>query len=101
LEPSLSSDEGVNRYFDRITLRLQEQFGYSADEAVDLVRRYYALFRDPSYCAPRLIAVQDDDYFFQEGEFDMTLRIHYYLGISGDPHPQKFIEWRKNYYLQQ
>ena len=100
MEPMLPADADVNMFFDRVVKDLQERFGYTAQVATDLVRDYYTLFRDPQYCAGIHIPVQDDDFFFHEAAGGMSLRIHYYLVLKGDPDPGKFIDWRADYNRQ-
>lgn len=88
----IAADTETNQLLDQISVALSES--YSQTEAETLVRDYYAKFTDPSYCSSIGIPVQDDDFFFHEGVRGMSLRIHYYLGLGGDPSPNKFIEWR-------
>lgn len=88
----IAADTETNRLLDQISAVLSER--YSQAEAEALVRDYYVKFTDPSYCSSIGIPAQDDDFFFHEGVTGMALRIHYYLGLRGDPAPGKFIEWR-------
>ncbi len=94
MEPMLPTDVETNHLFDDVVERLRERFGYSISEASNLVRNYYKLFSDPTYCGTIGIPAQDEDFFFHEGAGGMALRIHYYLGLKEDPDPHHFIEWR-------
>lgn len=96
MEPKLPTDEDTNRFFSHVIDWLEESGKYSQAEACELVREYYQKFRDPQYCQSINVGVQDDDFFFHEGVGGMARRIHYYLTLKGDPHPQSFIEWRSN-----
>jgi hypothetical protein len=94
MDPALPTDEVTNRFFDDVVSDLHCNFGYSMVEASNLIREYYVSFRDAEFCRAIRVPVQDDDYFLHEGVRGMALRIHYYLGIKGDPDPQAFIMWR-------
>jgi hypothetical protein len=96
MEPPLPTDEDTNLFFDKVIALLERDGSYSHDEACALTREYYEKFRDERYCQSINIPVQDDDFFFHEGYGGMARRIHYYLGLKGDPDPRKFIEWRTN-----
>jgi hypothetical protein len=98
MHPKLTTDEDTNHLFDRVCLILEGI--YSADEANAMVHEYYSSFRDPTFCARIHIPVQDDDFFHHQGDYDMALRIHYYLGLKGDPDPNKYVQWRAEYYRQ-
>ena len=87
--------------FDRIVSNLQSLFAYGPAEAAALTRRYYDLFRDASYCDSIGVGVQDDDYFNHEAPMGMAMRVHYYLGINGDPAPQNYLRWRREFQLAQ
>lgn len=93
MNPILSDDEDVNDLFETVVAGMQTAFGYSLAEAECLVREYYSIFRDPQYCRSIGIPVQNDEFFLHEG-LGMSLRIHYYLGLKGNPDPHAFIEWR-------
>jgi len=101
MNPPLSSDDQINRLFDGTVVILQSKFGYSAEEATSMVREYYQRFRDPAYCKSIGVRVQDDDFFFHEASGGMSLLVHYYLGLKGDPDPRKFLDWRTEYNRQQ
>ena len=88
----IAADTETNQLLEQISVALSER--YSLAEAEALVKEYYAKFTDASYCRFLGIPIQDDDFFFHEGVIGMALRIHYYLGLEGDPNPSKFIEWR-------
>ncbi|UJB19158.1 MULTISPECIES: hypothetical protein [Lysobacter] len=88
----IADDETINQLLGKIVAALSE--GYSKTEAESLVRDYYSKFTAPAYCKSIGVPVQDDDFFFHEGIAGMALRIHYYIGLEGDPAPEKFIEWR-------
>jgi hypothetical protein len=88
----IAADTETNQLLDQISVALSER--YSLAEAEALIREYYAKFTDAAYCQSLGIPVQDDDFFFHESAGGMALRIHYYLGLKGDPDPSKFIEWR-------
>lgn len=86
------ADEGTTRFLAKVADALGEI--YAPAMASSLVSDYYSKFTDPSYCKALGIPVQDDDFFFHEGVSGLALRIHYYLGLGGDPTPAKYIEWR-------
>ena len=88
----IAADTETNQLLDQISVALCES--YTQAEAESLVRDYYVKFTDPFYCRSIGVPVQDDDFFFHEGVRGMALRVHYYLGLEGDPAPSKFIEWR-------
>jgi hypothetical protein len=88
----LAADKETNDLLGKIAAALSET--YPSEDAESPVCAYYKQFTDPVYCESIGIPVQDDDFFFHEGIRGMALRIHYYLGIGGDPAPEKFIEWR-------
>ncbi|KRB07971.1 hypothetical protein [Lysobacter sp. Root690] len=88
----IADDEATNQLLDKIVAALGEC--YSKTEAESFVRGYYLKFTTPAYCKSIGVPVQDDDFFFHEDIPGMALRIHYYLGLGGDPAPEKFIEWR-------
>jgi hypothetical protein len=67
---------------------------YSAEHASNLARQYYVSFTNETYCARIGIPLQDDDFFHHEGAREIALRIHYYLGIGGNPDPHSYIKWR-------
>lgn len=48
-----------------------------------------------SQCPACGIPLQDDDLFHHEGAAVLALRIHYYLGLGGDPTPKAFMAWRR------
>ena len=92
---ALSNDQDVNHLFERVRSNMESLFGYSSNEAWDLIKEYTRLFRDVAYCASIGIGVQDDDYFFHEAPMGMAMRVHYYLGMKADPSPRAFLLWRK------
>jgi hypothetical protein len=94
LEPELSSDDDVNRFFARVEKQLQNEFAYTLQQAAALIREYYESFRNEAYCDSLGLPVQDDEFFFHEGVRGMALRVHYYLGIRGNPDHEKFLAWR-------
>jgi hypothetical protein len=96
MQPPLPTDDDTNRLFDRTVSELEAI--YSRDQAEAMTREYYSLFRDPGYCASIHVRVQDDDFFHHQGPADMALRVHYYLGLKGDPDPHRFLEWRSRLY---
>jgi hypothetical protein len=87
--------------FDRIISNLQSLFGYDLAGATALTQRYYDLFRDKSYCDSIGVCVQDVDYFNHEAPMGMAMRVHYHLGLKGDPSPQKYLLWRRDFQLKQ
>src|SRR5437867_1564156 len=93
--PPVSTDAGTNLLFDAVVELLQGS--YSRSEAEVLAREYYRLFRDPEYCKSINIPVQDHEFFHHEGAGGMALRIHYYLGIKGDPDPHRYLDWRQKF----
>ena len=96
----LPKDEDTNDYFCTVMSWLRSYFGYSESEACTLIHEYYRNFRDEEYCEKIGVAVQDDDFFWHERAGGMVLRIHYYLGLKGDPEPMKFIDWRADFNKQ-
>ena len=88
----IAADKETNHLLGEIAAALSES--YSPAKAESLVRDYYSKFTDHSYCKSIGVPVQDDDFFFHEGVRGMALRIHYYLGLGGEPAPAKFLEWR-------
>lgn len=93
---NLTTDEDVNLFFDDVRSFLERDFGYTHTTSNALIVDYYTLFTDKEYCIQIGIPVQDDDFFFHEGAGGMALRIHYYIGIKGDPNPEAFIKWRSS-----
>lgn len=98
MEPRLPTDDDTDHLFDQVALFLQKRFDYSTDEAIELVHEYYSKFRDPTFCQPIHVPVQDDDFFHHQGAGDMALRAHYYLRLKEDPDPHKYHRWRADYY---
>lgn len=90
----LSKDEEVNHFFGQVISILTSECSYPTEDASRLVREYYDFFRDADRCKQIGVPTQDDDFFFHEGIRGMALRVHYYLGLKGDPNPRSFIEWR-------
>lgn len=97
MKPKLPTDEDTNNYFCTVMSWLKSYFNYSESRACTLIHKYYHSFRDEKYCEKIGIPVQDDDFFWHEGAGGMALRIHYYLGLKGDPEPIKFIDWRADF----
>jgi len=97
VHPSISGDEDVNDYFDGIASASSLQFGYSASHSESLAREYYEKFTDPVFCNSIGFRVQDDEFFFHEGGFEMVLSIHYYLVLKGDPSREAYLRWRKEF----
>jgi len=91
----LSDDNQVNLLFERTCSDMQYLFGYSEDNARSMIEEYYGLFTNKSYCDSLGVSTQDDDYFFHEAPMGMAMRIHYFLGLKGDPNPNAFLRWRK------
>jgi hypothetical protein len=89
-------DSEVIRLFDRICSNMMLLFGYSEASARSLIIEYHQLFTDKSYCETLGIGVQDDDFFFHEAPMGMALRIHYFLGLKGNPSQSSFLEWRRD-----
>jgi hypothetical protein len=98
MEPKLPTDEETNILFDAVVSRLRGEFGRAYEDADTLAREYYIRFRDPEYCHKIHIPVQDDDFFHHEAPHGIAVRIYYYLVLKGDPDPDKFIDWRAEYY---
>lgn len=98
MKPPLSADEDTDLLLAQVVRELEAR--YPRSEAEALVREYYAKFRDPEYCKSIRVAVQDDDFFHHQGAGDMALRVHYYLGLKGDPDPHRYLEWRAEFYRQ-
>ena len=88
-----------NWMFDRIVANLQSLFAHEPTDAVALTQRYYDLFRDKAYCESIGVVVQDDDYFNHEAPMGMAMRVHYYLSLKGDPAPQSYLFWRREFQL--
>lgn len=88
----IASHFETNQFLNNVVVALGEI--YPPEKAESLVRDYYSKFMDSCYCKSIGVPVQDDDFLFHEGVGGMALRIHYYLGLEGDPDPHKFIEWR-------
>ncbi|QWT21491.1 hypothetical protein KPL74_05670 [Bacillus sp. NP157] len=86
--------------FNRIVSNLQSLFGHSSDAAVALAMDYYRLFQDQTFCESIGISAQDKDFFEHEAPMGMAVRIHYYLALKGDPDPQKFLFWRRDFQLR-
>jgi hypothetical protein len=97
MNPPLPTDEDTNALFDDIVGWMAGRLGYCAADAEALAYRYYMLFRDDAYCRGIGVPAQDDDFFFHEGIGGMGLRIHYYLGLGGEPDPHAFIAWRAEF----
>jgi hypothetical protein len=93
--PPVSTDVETNFLFDSIVELLQGN--YSRNEAEALAREYYRLFRDPEYCKSINIPAQDHEFFHHYGAAEMARRIHYYLGIKGDPDPHRYLDWRQKF----
>lgn len=91
---NLPTDAETNQLFEDVAAKLCSNFGYTAARAAELIRDYYAKFRDEGYCDQINIPTQDDDFFFHEGVWGMAMRVHYYIGLNENPNPIAFIEWR-------
>jgi len=93
---SVSNDEEVNFFLEKVVSLLNQYFGYPLLGAELLVRDYYSKFGNRDYCSVLGLAVQDDDFYFHEGAGGMAVRMHYYLGLKGDP--SEFLKWRKEFW---
>ena len=97
MDLNLPTDEMTNKYFGEVLEVLCSNFKYSPAAAVELIHMYYRLFTDDAYCNPIGVATQNDDFFWHEGQFDIALRIHYYLTLKRDPAPMSYIKFRQDY----
>jgi hypothetical protein len=79
---TLSGDDDTNALFDRAIDVLQARFEYSEIEAVELTKVYFETFKN----------VHDVDFFHHEEGSGIAERVHYFIGLNGDP--RGFIEWR-------
>lgn len=95
MTPRLATDNDTEHLLELTASRLREYFEYSSDQSESLVREYYGKFQDPGFCREIGIPVQDDDFLHHEGPVGLAQRIHYYLGLKGDPAPARFVEWRE------
>jgi hypothetical protein len=75
------------------TLEL-EAFGYSETEARRLILDYKHKFMDEDYCESIGIPTQLNSYIGHEGPMGIALHIHYYIGLNGDPNPNRRVDWR-------
>jgi hypothetical protein len=81
--------------FERIVKHLQSFYGYSSDQAVELINRYYLNFTDPEFCNKNGIPVQTMDFFGHIEARGMADRVQYYEGLNNSPDEQSFIEWQR------
>jgi hypothetical protein len=93
MKPAISDDDAAKLFSDT-ALALETLFEYPGAKAEELAQDYRRLFMDADYCASLGIPVQDEELFHHEGPFNLALRAHYYLGLKGDPKPDRFIDWR-------
>lgn len=95
---SISADADMNHFLSLVISQVGEYFSISEDEAEELVRKYYFLFLDKSFCDEIGIPVQDDDFLFHEGVGGVALRVYYYIFLKGNPDPYEFLRWQADFY---
>jgi hypothetical protein len=101
MEFHLPTDEDTNKLFEDAADKLRERFGYTIGEAEKMTLAYFTHFQDPEYCDRIGVPVQDEDFFHHEGQAGLAFRIHYYMGLKGDPNPMSFIDWRADFQKRQ
>jgi hypothetical protein len=79
---SFETDDDTKRLFEIVVHFLQVYFGYDEQIAVDLVNQYYAKLKG---------IPQGDVFYHREGAWYVALRVHYIVGLHGDP--DKFTPW--------
>lgn len=100
----MAEDFGVNAdwnaLLNRAVQQLQQRLAYEQVDATKLMRAYLEVFTNVKRCDEMGIPVQDEDYFFHEGEIGLALRAHYCLTLKGKPDHMSYVNWRADYFQQ-
>ncbi len=94
-----NADEYEQAFIERVLNALQSSvFGYTHDEAVMLVNKYYEKFTDPNFCKKYRIPVQTPDFFMHVEYINMADRIYYYCVLGNIPNEEAFIHWSNEFH---
>jgi hypothetical protein len=74
-----------------------ELLGYSEAEARQAILDYKHKFMSEEFCEAVGIPPQLNEFVGHEGPIEMAMLIHYYIGLRGDPNPQKVQDWRAKF----
>ena len=98
----MAEDFGVNAdwnvLLNRAVQQLKQRLAYEEADAVKLMRAYLELFTDEKRCNEMGIPVQDEEFFFYEGEIGLALRAHYCLTLQGKPDHMSYVNWQSDYF---
>lgn len=94
----VSDDEDLNDFLEDVVSLLNRYFDWPLLSAELLVRDYFSKLQDPEYCSAHGFVMHDHDYYFHECTGGMAVRMHYHLGMKGDPTSREFLEWRKEFW---
>lgn len=75
-------DDDTQRLFEIAVHFLQEYFAYSEEMAINMVNHYYLAWEN----------IHDNDFYHQILSFQIAVRVHYFVGLNGNP--DNFAEWR-------
>ena len=78
---TITADDGTLRLFDVVVWCLQRYCGYSEEDAVDAVNKFYERFRGR----------YDDEYYHHQAPYRVAMLIYYVDKLSGTP--DDFIPW--------
>lgn len=88
------NDDGMF-LFERIIKSLTSLYGYSSDEAIELIEIYYSKFTNCEFCYRHGIPIQTMDFFHHIESRSMAERVHYYAALGNVPNESKLIAWQR------
>lgn len=72
-------------------------FGYSLEDADQVVGDYIATFRNQEWCETNKAHLHGDDLVHHEGPVTLAKMMHYFSGAKHGHKMEEFIRWRGKY----